>query len=1078
MILEGLLRFSVSQRWLILVLVTAVSLLGIHTLTLLPIDAVPDITNNQVQINTVAPSLSPEEVEHQVTFPVESGLAGIPGLQYTRSLTRNGFSQVTAVFSDHTDKYFARQQVGERLREIGPNLPHGAEPLMGPLSTGLGEVAMWVVRFTSTPSKPPKDGPGWRSTGEYQTPEGRLLSNGRQQAAYLREIQDWVVRPQLRTVAGVAGVEAIGGYQRQIVVEVSPSRMASLSISLDDLKQALEANNLNTGAGFIEQQGEAFIVRATSRLTTPAELGRVVVGLRSGVPVRVRDVALVQDGVELRTGSASSSGKEAVVGTALMMVGENSRLVAQRVRARLDEIRKSLPPDVELVLVLDRTTLVDATIATVARNLLEGAALVIIILFLLLGHFRAALITAMAIPLSMLLTSIGMVQAGISGNLMSLGAIDFGLIVDGAVIIVENSIRELAERQHSLGRLLNQRERLETIQQASRSVRSASTFGIAIIISVYIPILFLVGVEGKMFRPMALTVILALLASFLLSLTFVPAALALFLKGSFEEKEPMVMRLGGRVYTFVLDKALRLRYATVGLAVGMFIIGLIAFAHIGREFIPSLDEKNIAMHAVRLPSCGIDQSTEMQLKIEALLAKLPQVAVVFSKTGTADLASDPMPPNNSDTFIMLRPSAQWPNPALSKEKLVETLEEEVKKLPGQSYEFTQPIQMRFNELISGVRGDVAVKVFGDNMDDLLQCAEQVAGVLRKTPGGEDVRVEQVSGQPVVVARVLTDKASRYGIPANQIHMQLATAVRGLEAGIILEGDRRFPVVIRLSEKLRSNLESLSNLPIFLPRDPSLEKGSNDGFIPLRSVASLTKEVDPNQISRENGKRRVVVTANVRGRDLGSFVETARTEIERNVKLPVGSWLEWGGQYETLKEASARLQVVVPLCLVAIVFLLYSTFGSIRLALLVFVSVPLALPGGVIALALRGMSFSISAAVGLIALSGIAVLNGLVLVSVIDQLREKQQLSVDEAVRRGTRMRFRPVLMTALVASLGFIPMALGHGTGSEVQKPLATVVIGGLATATLLTLVVIPTLYHWMFSARESTVPPSSETEL
>ena len=1045
--LERILRFSLEQRGWVVLLTLLAGLVGLLALLRLPIDAVPDITNNQVVINTVVPAYAPEAVEKQVTFPLESALSGIPGLEYTRSLSRNEFSQITAVFSDQIDVYFARQQVNERLQEIRDRLPATAVSRLGPISTGLGEVCMWVVDFAHNAST-------------YHTPEGRVLQTPTQKAAYLRELQDWVIRPQLRTVKGIAAVDSIGGYERQFVVEVDPDRLLAMGISLETLSQALERNNLDTGGGFIEPRGEAYTVRALGRLAGAREVSEVVVGERRGTPIRVKDVALVKDGAELRTGSASRDGHEVVVGTAVMLKGENSRLVAARVTERMDEIRRTLPPGVRVEIVLDRTKLVDATIATVSRNLVEGALLVIVVLFALLGNFRAALITATAIPLSMLLTAIGMVGGGISGNLMSLGAIDFGLVVDGSVIIVENCVRVLSERQHELGRPLTRRERVKTVFEASRSVRNATAFGEAIIITVYLPILALTGVEGKMFHPMAVTVILALMAAFLLSLTFIPALVALAIGKRVSEHEVAPIRWAKRAYVPLLEAALRWRKLVVFLSLALFALSLVIFRTLGQEFVPTLDEKDLAIQAIRIPATGIQQSTELQMLTEKAISEQPEVQVVFSKTGTAELASDPMPPNISDCIIILKSQSQWPDPQLTKARLIEQLLERVERIPGQNYEVTQPIQMRFNELLSGVRGDVAVKLFGENLEQLLPVANQMASVLREVPGGTDVRVEQISGLPALSIRPDREIMGRLGIDAQTVHQVIAAAVRGQPSGFILEGDRRFEIVVRLPEKGRIDLASLENLPVPVP--PGSYAGEpreqRTAFVPLKSVATLTLEEGVNQISRENGKRRIVVQANVRGRDLGSYVEEVRQRMA-GIQLPAGSWMQWGGQFENLVKARQRLSIVVPLGLLLIFLLLYTTFGKARQALLVFTGVPLAIPGGVFALIVRNLPFSISAAIGLIALSGVAVLNGLVLVTFINQLR-RDGMALHEAVREGSVLRLRPVLMTALVASFGFLPMALSTGTGAEVQRPLATVVIGGLLTTTILTLFVLPALYE------------------
>lgn len=1075
--LDKILQFSIKNRWLVILFTCAVALVGVFSLTRLPIDAVPDITNNQIQINTLYAPFSPTEIEKQITFPIETSLAGIPGLQYTRSISRNGFSQVTAVFDDSLDIYFARQQVGERLLEARESLPQAAEPKMGAISTGLGEVYMWVVEYEHPEGKgaESKDGqPGWQSNGSYLTPEGQFLKSIVEKASYLREIQDWVIRPQLKNVLGVAGVDAIGGYEKQYSVEPVPQKLIALNLTFSDLIEALERNNISTGAGYIEHRGESYVVRASGLLASVDEIGSVVIGERGGTPIHIHDVASVGIGKELRTGSASENGNEVVVGTALMLIGGNSRTVAQAVDSRVQEINKSLPPGIFAKPVLNRTKLVDATISTVQKNLFEGAVLVIVVLFLLLGNIRAAFITASAIPLSMLITATGMVQAKISGNLMSLGAIDFGLIVDGAVIIVENCIKRLAEKQHELGRRMSLHERLHEVMVSAKEMIQPSVFGQAIIITVYLPILFLTGVEGKMFFPMAATVIFALVAAFILSLTFIPALIAVTLNRDVVEKENRFLNATKRFYEKVLTWALSRKTVVVGGAVGSFVISLFLFTRLGQEFIPTLDEKDIAMHAMRMPSTGLTQSTDMQAKVERVIGAFPEVLVVFSKTGTAEMASDPMPPNVSDTFVKLKPKDEWPNPSESKESLIQRIEEAVEKLPGNVYEFTQPIQMRFNELIAGVRSDVAVKVFGDEFDKLLPTAESIATVLRSVKGAADVKVEQAEGLPMLEIEIDRAKVSRLGLDIQDVQDVVATAIGGKEAGFVFEGDRRFELVVRLPDELRANMDKLGDLPIPIGRDERAAQGADShessnrkligsseipGFVPLKSLASIEIKEGPNQISRENGKRRVVVQANVRGSDIGSFVNEAQEKISKDVKIPSGYWITWGGQFENLAAAKSRLMIVVPICFLMILLLLFSSLGSVRQSLIVFTGVPLALTGGILALWVRGIPFSISAAVGFIALSGVAVLNGLVMITSINKLRGEGKL-VEDAVYIGATSRLRPVLMTALVASLGFIPMALATGTGSEVQKPIATVVIGGLITATFLTLVVLPSLYR------------------
>ena len=1036
--LQRVLQFSVHHRFLVILMTIAVATFGSVSLLRLPIDAVPDITNNQVQINTVYEALSPVEIEKQITFPVETALAGIPGLQYTRSLSRNGFSQITAVFDDDVDIYFARNQVGERLGQAKESLPPGAEPMMGAISTGLGEIYMYTVEYEHPSAEP------------YVTDEGEVLHTELEKAAYLRTVQDWIIRPQLKGIAGVAGVDAIGGYVKEYHVQPDPRKLVAYGLTFSDLIAALEANNASTGAGYIEHKGESYLVRAAGRISTPQQIAAMVIGSHEGTPIHIHDVATVGVGRELRTGSASENGQEVVVGTALMLIGANSRTVAAAVDKKMAQINKGLPEGIRAKTVLNRTKLVNATIQTVKQNLVEGALLVIAILFLMLGNFRAALITALAIPLSMLFTAIGMVQAKISGNLMSLGAIDFGLIVDGAVIIVENCLRRLAERQHHEGRTLDLRERLEEVIIASKEMIQPSVYGQAIIVTVYIPILALTGTEGKMFHPMAMTVIFALAGAFILSLTFVPAMVALCITGKVKERDNLLVASAKRLYRPILAGALATPAIVVGLAVAGFAGSLLLFTTLGQEFIPTLDEKDIAMHAMRIPSTGITQSSEMQFEVEKAVRTIPEVEFVFSKTGTAEMASDPMPPNVSDTFIILKPQDQWPDPSKRKADVVEEIERAVAKAPGNNYEFTQPIQMRFNELISGVRSDVAVKVYGDEFEQMEPVAQQVADILRKIEGAADVKVEQTTGLPVMNIDIDREMLTRLGLSVSEVQDVISIAIGGREAGLVFQGDKRFDILVRLPEALRANFTTLDALPIPLHADGK--------YVPLGMLAKISVAEGPNQISRENGKRRIVVQANVRGRDIGSFVEAAQQSMDA-IKPPPGGWFDWGGQFENLVAARQRLSVVVPACFFMIFILLFSSFNSVKYATIVFSGVPLGLTGGILALWIRGMPFSISAAVGFIALSGVAVLNGLVMVSFINQLRAEGK-KIGDAILEGSVTRLRPVLMTALVASFGFIPMAIATGTGAEVQQPLATVVIGGLISSTLLTLVVLPALYR------------------
>ncbi len=1050
--LERLIRFSIRHRWLMLVLTAALVALGVWSYQRLPIDATPDITNVQVQINTQAPGYSPLEAEQRVTFPIETAMAGLPKLDYTRSLSRYGLSQVTVVFEDGTDLYFARQQVAERLQQIASQLPEGLDPEMGPISTGLGEIFMYTVE--AEPNARKSDGTPYTATD-------------------LRTLQDWVVRPQLRNTPGVTEVNSIGGYERQIHITPDPAQLVALGFTLHDVVAAIARNNRNVGAGYIERNGQQFLVRVPGQLADLDAIGNIVLDRREGVPIRVRDVATVAEGKELRTGAATQNGHEVVVGTTFMLLGANSREVSRAAAARLEAANASLPPGVHAKPVYDRTVLVDRTIHTVAKNLIEGALLVILVLFLLLGNVRASLITALVIPLAMLFTIIGMVRGGVSGNLMSLGALDFGLIVDGAVIIIENCLRRFGETQHRLGRVLDQEERFDVTASATAEVIRPSLFGLGIITAVYLPIFALSGVEGKMFHPMAITVVLALTGAMLLSLTFVPAAIATFLRGRVDEHDNRLMRWSRQRYTPMLDWALRHR-APVVAGTALLVIGCALLAtRLGSEFVPSLDEGDITLQPLRIPGTGLEQSVAMQKTLEQRMRQFPEVANVFSKIGTAEVATDPMPPSMADTFLMLKPREQWPDPRKPKAELIEELETAAREIPGSNYEFTQPIQMRTNELISGVRSDVAVKVYGDDLGQLARLAARVERVMRGVPGAEDVKAEQVTGLPLLTVTPDPAALARYGLNPGDVQDTVATAIGGETAGQLFEGDRRFDLVVRLPEALRQDPAVLADLPIPLPQGVESDESSREASwrsggprtVPLREVAEVQIQRGPNQINRENGKRRVVITANVRERDLGGFVADLRTRIGRDVKLPEGYWIDYGGTFEQLISASQRLAVVVPVTLALIFALLFMAFGSAKDAAIVFSGVPLALTGGVIALALRGIPLSISAGVGFIALSGVAVLNGLVMIAFIRRLRE-QGHPLENAVRDGALGRLRPVLMTALVASLGFLPMALNVGAGSEVQRPLATVVIGGILSSTALTLLVLPVLYRWVHRDR------------
>nr|WP_316643058.1 CusA/CzcA family heavy metal efflux RND transporter [uncultured Roseateles sp.] len=1051
---ERLIRFAIEQRWLVLLTVLGMAALGVFSYQKLPIDAVPDITNVQVQINTQAPGYSPLETEQRVTYPIETVMAGLPNLEQTRSLSRYGLSQVTVIFKDGTDIYFARQLVNERIQEARDKMPTGITPALGPISTGLGEIYLWTVEAKDGAKKP--DGSPYTATD-------------------LREIQDWVIKPQLRNVPGVTEINSIGGFAKEYQVAPLPERLAAYGLTLPEIVNALERNNANVGAGYIEKRGEQYLIRAPGQVRGIEDIREVIVGTAKGQPIRIKDVAEVGLGRELRTGAATDNGREVVLGTVFMLIGQNSRTVSQAVDKKMLEINRSLPEGVHAVTVYDRTTLVDKAISTVKKNLLEGAVLVIVILFMFLGNIRAALITALIIPLSMLFTFTGMVTYKVSANLMSLGALDFGIIIDGAVVIVENCVRRLAHAQAHFGRPLTRAERFHEVFVASKESRRALLFGQLIIMVVYLPIFALTGVEGKMFHPMAMTVVIALLGAMILSVTFIPAAVALFIGERVSEKENALMAIAKRWYTPVLGKAMAAKPVVLTFAAVTVVLSALLATRMGSEFVPNLNEGDFAIQALRIPGTSLSQSVAMQQQIEKTLKdKFPEIDRVFARTGTAEIASDPMPPNISDGYIMLKPVSAWPDPSRSRDDLLQAVQAEVNKIPGNNYEFSQPIQLRFNELISGVRSDVAIKVFGDDMEVLNKTAESISTMLQKIAGASEVKVEQTTGLPMLTVQIDREKSSRYGLNVGDIQETLATAMGGREAGTVFEGDRRFDIKVRLPESVRGDIEAMKRLPIALPR-------AADGrahFIPLSEVATLEVSPGPNQVSRENGKRRIVVSANVRGRDIGSFVADAEQGLAQ-IKIPTGYWTSWGGTFENLQSATQRLQVVVPVSLLLVFTLLFAMFGNVKDGLLVFTGIPFALTGGIIALWLRDIPLSISAAVGFIALSGVAVLNGLVMISYIRSLREEGK-PLDEAVHEGALTRLRPVLMTALVASLGFVPMAIATGTGAEVQRPLATVVIGGILSSTLLTLLVLPLLYSMVHKPDEvdedvSADPPHPE---
>ena len=1050
--LKSVILQSIRYRWLVLFLILAVSALGVWNFQRLPIDATPDITNVQVQINTEAEGFSPLEAEQRLTFPIETAISGIPGLNYTRSVSRYGLSQVTVVFEDGTDIYFARQLVNERLQGVRDQLPEGITPEMGPIATGLGEIFMYTLEIE--PGAVRDDGSPWTTED-------------------LRTLQDWVIRPQLLRTPGVVEVNTIGGYVRQYHVTPHPDQLAAYGLTLDDVVESLIRNNSSTGAGYVEHNGEQLLIRSSGQAESIADLEASVIANRDGQPVLVRDVADVILGEEMRTGAATENGEEVVLATVFMLMGENSRQVAQRVASRLEEASLALPAGIVAEAIYNRTELVDRTIETVEKNLVEGALLVIVVLFLLLGNVRAAILTALVIPISMLMTITGMVENRVSGNLMSLGALDFGLIVDGAVIIVENCLRRLGAAQHRLGRILTRDERFHETAEAAAEVIRPSLFGVLIITLVYIPIFTLTGVEGKMFHPMAFTVVFALTSAMILSLTFVPAAVAMIVSGKVDEKPNLVMRGAAAFYAPVLSLALRLRWAVIALAVVLVSVAGWSASRMGSEFIPQLDEGDIALHALRIPGTSLGQALEMQSLLERRIREFPQVERVVSKMGTADVATDPMPPSVADTFILLRPREEWPDPRLPREELVNQLSAAVHELPGNRYEFTQPIEMRFNELLSGVRADVAVKVFGDDLDTLLEVGQRIENLLERVEGAQDISIEQATGLPMMQIEPRREALARYGLTMEDVQSVIRTSLAGTRAGQIFEGDRRFDVIVRLPEPLRENVSRLERLNIPLPNNG---EGRTE-FIPLQEVADIELTIGPNQISRENGKRRIVVTANVRGRDLGSFIAEVQELVRNEAAIPAGYWVQYGGTFEQLISAANRLSLVVPLVLVLIFGLLLALFRSVGDAAIVFSGVPLALTGGVAALLLRDLPLSISAGVGFIALSGVAVLNGVVLLTFIRSLMDDGK-PLDTAIREGALTRLRPVLMTALVASLGFVPMAFNIGPGAEVQRPLATVVIGGIISSTILTLIVLPALFRIVrgFANRRRKSPEGNQT--
>ena len=1021
--INGLIRFAVSQRLLVLLMVLIMAGAGVYSLINLPIDAVPDVTNVQVQVLTAAPSLAPLEIERQITFPVEVAMSGLPDIEEIRSVSKFGLSAVTVVFHDSVDTYFARQLVLERLSQAREQIPENiGSPEMGPISTGLGEIYQYELKADK--------GSGYDATA-------------------LRTIQDWSVRRQLLGVPGVTEVNSFGGYEKQYQVRLDPAKLQSYSLSLRDVVEAVAQNNANVGGAYIEHGSEQYLLRGIGLVASPDDIGNIIVKTgNEGIPVYARDLGEVVTGATVRQGAVTADGEgEIVAGIAMMLKGENSRTVVDRVKERVEQVKKTLPQGVQLIPFYDRTELVDRTIWTVAKNLVEGAILVIIVLILLLGNWRGSLLVATIIPLSMLFAAILMRVFNVSGNLMSLGALDFGLIVDGAVVMVENTVRRRAEAQHAGSHERPERTILEACTEVGRPV----VFAVAIIMIVYLPILSLTGIEGKMFKPMALTVVFALLGSLILSLTYVPAAMTFLLRGHVSEKESFLIRIAKRWYGPALTFMHRNRLHAIAVATILVVLSAIIFPFLGSEFIPRLDEGSLAVQVQQLPSVSLTQSVKTTTDVEKVLKRFPEVTKVVSKTGRAEVATDPMSIDFSDLYIELKPPSEWTT-THSKTELVEKMSRALEDgVPNASFSFSQPIELRVSELISGVRSDIAIKLFGDDLDTLKKSGDEIGRAVSQVPGAEDVKVEATTGLPQLQIKPDRAAISRYGINVADVNELVESIVAGKEAGLVYEGEQRFNLVVRLEDESSRDIETIKNLLVPAP---------NGARVPLSQLADIQLVEGPAQISREDTRRRIGVELNVRGRDIGSFVQEAQEKIEQQVKLPPGYYVTWGGTFENLQRASARLLIVVPLALFLIFVLLFTTFGSVRQALLIYTGIPFAVVGGIFALLLRGMPFSISAGVGFIALFGVAVLNGVVMVSYINKLREEGK-SVADAVREGAETRLRPVLMTALVASLGFIPMAIATSAGAEVQRPLATVVIGGLITSTLLTLLILPTLYGW-----------------
>jgi heavy metal efflux system protein len=1030
--INGIIRFAVRQRLLVMLMVAIMIGAGLYSFQRLPIDAVPDVTNVQVMVLTSAPALAPLEVERQITFPVEVAMSGLPNIAEIRSVSKVGLSAVTVVFDDSVDTYFARQLVAERLSQAREQIPASiGSPELGPISTGLGEIYHYEIKAAP--------GSGYDATS-------------------LRTIEDWNVRRQLLGVPGITEVVSMGGLEKQYQAQLDPAKLQAYSLTLHDVLEAITHNNANVGGGYIEHAGEQYLLRGIGLAESADDIAKVVVKTgKGGTPITVHDLGEVVVGATLRQGAVTADGQgEIVTGITMMLKGENSRTVVERVKERMAQVRKSLPKGVEVDSYYDRTELIDRTIRTVARNLIEGAILVIIVLILLLGNWRASLLVATIIPLSMLFAAILMRLFNVSGNLMSLGALDFGLIVDGAVVMVENAVRRRAEAQHAG----NEESPVNTILEACKEVGRPVVFAVAIIMIVYLPILSLTGIEGKMFKPMALTVVFALLGSLILSLTYIPAAMTFILRGRVSEKESFILARVKRWYRPALEFVRRYRTQAVAVAAVLVIVSAVILPLLGSEFIPRLDEGVLLIGSRQMPSVSLAESTRNHTLIERVLHTFPEVTRVVSRIGRPEVSNDPMSVDQADIYVTLKPPSEWTS-AHTRTDLIAKIEKALnEQVPGVAFSFTQPIEMRMSELIAGARADVAIMLFGDDLDTLRKTADQIARSIGKVRGAEDVKVEQISGLPQLQVKPNRAAIARYGINIEDVNNLVESIVAGKEAGQVYEGEQRFNLVVRLNEQSGRDVEAIKNLLVAAP---------NGARIPLSQIADVSVVEGPAQISREDTRRRISVELNVRGRDIGSFVSEAQDVIDKQVKIPPGYYVTWGGQFENLQRATQRLLIVVPLALFLIFILLFTTFGSVKQSLLIYTGIPFAIVGGVLALALRGMPFSISAGVGFIALFGVAVLNGLVMVSYINKLREDGR-NISDAVREGAMIRLRPVLMTALVASLGFIPMAVATSAGAEVQRPLATVVIGGLITSTLLTLLILPTLYGWFERERTTKV--------